>query len=57
MEGPRDENLVVLSGVPIIPQRSQRALNRFLLQKISEANVDDHSKIYVPVDGTGQSLG
>jgi hypothetical protein len=57
MEAPRDENLVVLSGVPIIPQRSQRALNKFLLRRILEANVDDHTKIYVPVDGTGQSLG
>jgi hypothetical protein len=56
MEAPRDENLVVLSGVPIIPQQAQRALNKFLLRKLSEANVDDHTKIYVPVDGNGESL-
>lgn len=57
MEAPRDDNLVVLSGVPTIPQQSQRALNKFLLRKLSEADVDDHTKIYVPVDATGQSLG
>ena len=57
MEASRDENLVVLSGVPTVPQQSQRVLNRFLLRKLSEANVDDHSKIYVPVGGTGHSLG
>ena len=57
MDIARDENLVVLSGVPAAPQQSQRVLNRFLLRKLSEADFDDQTKIYVPVDGNGLSLG
>jgi hypothetical protein len=57
MEAPRDPNLVVLSGVPVVPQQSQRALSKFLLGKLLEQNTHDHSKIYIPVDGTGHGLG
>jgi hypothetical protein len=57
MEASRDEHLVVLSGLPIVPQQSQGVLSRFLLRKLTEPNTNDHSRIYVPVDGTGQSLG
>jgi hypothetical protein len=57
MAASRDEHLVVLSGLPIVPQQSQGVLSRFLLRKLTEPNTNDHSKIYVPVDVTGQSLG
>jgi hypothetical protein len=57
MEVPRDEDLVVLSGLPIVPLQSQGVLSRCLLRKLTEPSTNDHSKIYVPGDGTGQSLG
>ena len=57
MQNSYDAYLVVLSGLPIIPQQSQRLLNKFILRKLLEPNPDDHSKIYVPVDGLGNSLG
>jgi hypothetical protein len=45
MEASRDEHLVVLSGLPIVPLQSQGALSRFLLRKLTEPNTNDHSKI------------
>jgi hypothetical protein len=57
MEASLDENLVILSGLPIVLQQSQGVLSRFLLRKLTEPNTNNHSKIYIPMDGTGQSLG
>jgi hypothetical protein len=48
MEVSRDENLVVLSGLPTVPQQSQGVLSRFLLRKLAEPNTDDHSR-YTPL--------
>lgn len=57
MQTSHGDNVVVLSGLPVVPQQSQRNLSRFLLRKLLEPNTNDHSKIYVPVDGLGNSLG
>jgi hypothetical protein len=57
MEPPRDENLVVLSGLPVAAQQSQQVLSIHLLRKLAEQDPKDLSKIYVPVDGAGNTLG
>lgn len=57
MDPTRDENLVVLSGLPIAPQQTLQNLSRFLLRKLSQQRPYDLTKIYHPVDGSGQSLG
>lgn len=49
--------LIIVYGLPTVDQTSRTNLNTFLLRQFGEVNPNDHTRIIMPLDQHGLSIG